>query len=301
MIPWRMRQVLARPGWALGRAMVDLRAPFVWPRRYHALREPKRIGHHEHTEADEAQVRSALARAGFDVRPLRVDLDAFMRFRERADYARFPLYLDGGRAPESHEKALEHYLAFELLRLGPQDVYVDIASQNSPVPDIYARLAGARVVRQDLVYPPGLHGDRIGGDAASLPVPDGFASGMALHNAFEHFEGDSDTRFVAEACRVLRPGGRLVILPLFLAPHYLVQTDPAVWPPGGIAFEPDAEVLCARGWRDRFGRHYDAAHLATRVAGALRGARLTVFRIENAAELHPGIYMRFAALVEREA
>ena len=238
--------------------------------------------------------------AGFDVRAIDLDVAAYRRFIAAAGYERFPLYYAGGRAPGFHEKGLEHFLALELLRLGPGDVYVDVASQNSPVPEIYGRISGARVFRQDLSYSAGVHGERIGGDAARMPVADGFASAIALHNAFEHFEGDSDARFVTEACRVLRPGGRLCIAPLFLAARYVVQTDPAVWPREGVPFEADAEVACARGWRDRHGRFYDVPHLVSRVRDSLRGARLTVFVVGNAREIDPAVYLKFVALIERD-
>lgn len=300
MIPWRMRQAMARPRWALERAVWELRAPFVFGPRLARLREPKRAGAHEHDAAEQELVRGQLVAAGFDVRPLGVDVAAYERYLAAADYARFPLYYDGGRAAGFHEKGLEHHLALELLKPGPEEVVVDVASQGSPAPDIYSRLTGARVHRQDLSYPKGLRDGRIGGDASSMPVPDGFASAIALHNAFEHFEGDSDARFVTEACRVLRPGGRMCIVPLFLASRYVVQTDPAVWPREGVPFEPDAEVACARGWRDRHGRFYDVPHLAARVRDSLRGARLTIFVVENAREIDAGAYLRFVALIDRQ-
>jgi hypothetical protein len=105
-------------------------------------------------------------------------------------------------------------------------VYIDIANANSPAPEIYSKLARCKTYRQDLIYPEGLHGDVIGGDAAKMPLPNGFASAMALHCSFEYFEGDSDQEFIREESRVFRSGGRLCIVPLYLFPEYAIQTDP---------------------------------------------------------------------------
>ena len=69
-----------------------------------------------------------------------------------------------------------------------------------------------------------MHDHKIGGDAASLPVPDGFATKMALHCSLEHFESDSDIRFFQEAHRVLSPGGKLVVVPLYLTERYFILT-----------------------------------------------------------------------------
>ncbi len=298
-IIWRVRQALARPRWALARIAVDLRSPFVWSWRYRSLREPKRAGAYPHDRAEQVLVRRQLVEAGFDIRSMRIDLEDYRRFLERATYEQYPLYYGGGQARGFPQKALEHYLALKLLRPGAADVCIDVASQKSPAPQIYARLSGAHVFSQDLAYPGGLSGDRIGGDASRMPVADGFASAIALHNAFEHFEGDADARFIREAGRVLRPGGRLCIAPLFLASRYVIQTDPAVWPAGGMAFEPEAEVACVRGWRDRHGRFYDVPRLRSRVRDNLDGLRLTIFDVENAADVHADVYLRFVALIEK--
>src|SRR5690606_27137344 len=111
------------------------------------------------------------------------------------------------------EKTLEHYIALTLLDVNADDVFVDIASEHSPVPEIYERLTGAKSYSQDIMYPDGIEGNRIGGDACAMPVADGFASKAALTCSLEHFEGDADTRLFHEMHRVLRPGGKICITP----------------------------------------------------------------------------------------
>jgi len=135
----------------------------------------------------------------------------------------------------------------------------------SPFADIAHRLYGCRTYRQDLIYPPGVHGDRIGGNAAGLPIPDGFATKLVLHNSIEHFENDADIGFVREAKRVLRPGGICVILPIFMANHFANITDPFI-DRSGLRFDPSAQVYYVRHWAGgRFSRHYDVATLRSRL------------------------------------
>src|SRR5262249_19042301 len=152
-----------------------------------------------------------------------------------ARYENFPHYYPTNLP----EKSLEHYIATQLLQLNAQDVYIDIASEHSPVPDIYRRLFAATAYRQDLAYPPGLHADKIGGDAAHMPLPEAFATKMALHCSFEHFEGDSDIGFIRETARVLRPGGAACIVPLYLFEEYAIQIDPVIALPAGVVFDDD--------------------------------------------------------------
>ncbi len=268
--------------------------------RYLLARRPKTWGAVTYGPGIEDAIERGLAAAGFAVEPFRVDPAAYRQYLARARYDRFPQYY-AWRASNFNEKALEHFVALTLLELEPGDVYLDIASSGSPTPEIYADLTGAESWRQDLDYAAGVHGRAIGGDAAALPLPDGFAAGMALHCSFEHFEGDSDIRFVREAARVLRPGGRLIILPLYLFTHYAIQTDPTEWrgwrPP--FAPEPGARLHFARGWRNRHGRFYDPERLQERVAANLGPLRLTLYRVTNADEIDPGCYLRFVAKMEK--
>ena len=242
------------------------------------------------------RVLARLAQERFEVREWEIDLDAYRAFCASAGYARrYPRYFAANRA----EKALEHFLVAQLLELDPGDVYVDVASDRSPAPEIYRALFGCRAFRQDLAYRAGVRGDRIGGSAADMPVPDGFASALGLHCSFEHFEGDADSRFIAEAGRVLRAGGRLAIAPLYLHDHPAVLTDPALAAREEVPFDEGAVVHVARGWGNRHGRFYDPAQLARRVREHLGGMSMVVYHVPNAAEADPTCYLRFAALATK--
>jgi hypothetical protein len=59
-----------------------------------------------------------------------------------------------------------------------------------------------------------------------MPVADGFADKLVLHNSFEHFEGTANTDLVTEAWRVLKPGGVVCIVPLFVSDRYVIMSDP---------------------------------------------------------------------------
>ncbi len=253
----------------------------------------------KYTEAVRGQIEQELRGHDFCVSQLSIDVDDYRRYVEAARvYESVSHY--GGRAGRTFpKKSLEHYLAAQLLELTPDDVYIDVASMASPAPAIYHDLYGCRTYRQDLSYPPGLQGETIGSDAAAMPLPDGFASKMGLHCSFEHFEGDSDTGFIREAGRVLRPGGRVCIIPLYLFSHYAIITDPGVVAPGCVAIEPDAVLYCQRGSGNRYGRLYDVAHLARRVVTALHGLHLTIYSVVNTRDVDPSGAVKFVALLSK--
>jgi hypothetical protein len=120
---------------------------------------------------------------------------------------------------------------------------------------------------------------------------------MSLHCSFEHFEGWSDRDFILEAARVLAPGGRLCIVPLYLAPEYSeerIQTMTL----GGESH--------ARDPGSQFSRVYDPPSLAERVVKpAKEFFDLAVFRTRNMDRLraalppHQLLYSHFMALLVR--
>lgn len=273
----------------------------IWDYRYATLRSPKIKSHVPHDDPRiYNEIIRELKKEGLDVVDFEIGVNDYKEYLNNAEYFKFPCYFGGGQGTQFTEKSLEHYLAARLLDLSNDDVYIDVGNANSPAPEIYQKLYGSKVYRQDLVFPEGIHGNVIGGDAGNMPVEDGFATKMALHCSFEHFEQDSDIRLMKEASRVLRKGGKLCILPLYLFNRYAIQTDLAALPIGGISFEGDAVLYCVKGYRNRYGRFYDIPHFIARIRNNLNDLKLTIYVVRNEKEVDPSCYVKFAAVFKKE-
>ena len=242
-----------------------------------------------------------LQKLDLEMRTYTIDIAAFWQHVTKAGYPQ--LYAGGsmshGGARE--QKLVEYFVSLDLLRPTASQVVIDVASEWSVFPRVVEKATGARVYRQDLVYPPGICGDRIGGSAAHMPVPDEFADILVLHNAYEHFEGDADRDFVHEAWRVLRPGGVVCTLPLNVAEQYHILTDPLV-DRGGIVWDPGAAIVeVPMLWHNRFGRFYDVLALVRRVLTPAReaGFQITIYRVTNVHAVHPAAYLHFALVLTK--
>lgn len=274
-----------------------------WERAFQTVPKPKRDGAVVVNQKLQEQIERELRNQDLIVFDYHIDQKRFDSFRESAHYGQFADYYRGAQDSNSLEKQLEHFIATDLLEIARDDVYIDIASCNSPIPEIYKNMFGCEVYLQDLEYPEGLHDHTIGGDAAAMPVPADFASKMGLHCSFEHFEGTADVRFIDEIARVLRPGGRCCIVPLYLSDQYSIQTDLSCIPLGELPFEADAITCCAKGWRNRHGRFYDILHLKQRILGPAKknNLKVSIYSIKNTEDVDPSCYARFAMVIEKGA
>jgi hypothetical protein len=224
----------------------------------------------------------------------RVDVNGYRKWKAAARYPFLAYHI------AHEEKYLEHYLSWELLRGVHCRVLVDVASCRSFFP-VVIRRQGIRVIEHDLAYPPGLHGDRLGSDAAAMPLPDASVDAMTLHCSFEHFEGDTDVRFLQEAQRVVRPGGRVVIIPLYLHVRHQTLVDPAEWERTRVPIEDGADIVVIPGYGNRHGRIYDPSTFVYRIYDtAVRiGLRPRIVHIENACDVSPHCYLQFAFVLDK--
>lgn len=244
-------------------------------------------------------------RAGFPLEEYSFDLEDLRRFwddlRARSEWLR-------QRCEEKPiwEKIPQYYFTWKRLEhlLTREDaVFIDIAStENCPYFDLLRLLARTRhTYRQDLIFPPGIHGDRIGGSAAALPLADSSVDAMTLHCSYEHFEGDADTGFIREVGRVLRPGGRVCIVPLYLGEYAFIMCDPA-W---GFDIKPDpgTPVHLFPRWGERHGRFYSVSTLNERVIKPAIEAGLTpkVVHFRNILDVHPSCYTHFGLILDKPA
>jgi SAM-dependent methyltransferase len=220
---------------------------------------------------------------GASYRSIRLELDDFDAFRQ--DYS-------DPRPGINRQKLLEYFVSISLLDLTPEDVYMDVAAQDCPFAFYVADKVGCLAYRQDLHYmEPGVHGQDIGSDASAIPLADESVSKMSLHNSIEHFEGESDTRFMIEAERLLRPGGRLLITPLELETSYREEHE-AGW-------IDDEGVKHTWGVGARFARHYDLTSLRDRLLSPAQSLAPTILELANMADFGPECYLRYILLLNK--
>jgi hypothetical protein len=236
-------------------------------------------------------------KSGINFLDYEIDLEKYHNYLNEADYkTRYPDYYLGNQI----EKSLEHYLAISVLNLSKEDVFIDLASEHSPIPEIYARLTGASTYSQDIMYPPGINGNRIGGDACSMPVTDGFASKATLTCSLEHFEGDADTSLFYELSRVLKPGGIVCVVPFYIFKEQATQTDPTVSVPSDVDFDRGTTIYCAKGWENRHGRFYSPSCFINRIIKPVQDKfKFDFYYLKNANEVDASVYARFAFTATR--
>ncbi len=236
-------------------------------------------------------------KCGINFLDYEIDIDKYNNYLNDAEYKiRYPDYYIGNQI----EKSLEHYLSLSLLNLNASDVFIDLASEHSPIPEIYARITGATTYSQDIMYPPGINGNCIGGDACSMPVADGFASKATLTCSIEHFEGDGDTRLFYELARVLKPGGMVCVVPFYIFKEPGTQTDPTVSVPSGVDFDRGTTIYCAKGWGNRHGRFYSPSCFIKRIINPVKDKfRFDFYYLKNTANIDPSVYARFAFTATR--
>ncbi len=228
----------------------------------------------------------------------RVEKNAYENYLQQINYKKkYPRYYNFNFI----EKTLEHYIAFTLLNLQEGEKFVDIAAEHSPHSKEFSRLARCTGYSQDIMFKPGIHGEKIGSDAAALPVPDGFFQAALAACSIEHFENTADILFMQEMSRVLSPGGRILILPLYLHKTAFCAVDPRFALPAQVEFDAGIDIRLVKEFNNRHGRFYSPQTLYDRLlAPNLDSINFTIYYIENFRDIDPTVYCRFALLGQKQ-
>ncbi|MBA4313398.1 MAG: hypothetical protein C0417_12310 [Chlorobiaceae bacterium] len=238
-------------------------------------------------------VTELVAKTQVSIIPFKVNPDSFQKYFQRWEYDKM------WYGKNTKEKALEHFISLELLQPVKGDVFMDVASKNSPVPRIVESTYGCTVFKQDLSYTFGIHGQCVGGDAGNLPFAGNSIDYMTLHCSFEHFEGDADVRFIKEAARVLKQGGKVCILPLYLKSEYYIVTR-APLDQSITSISDGAEVRVLINHTERFGRMYNVTKLKERIFDNCTGVKPTIYYLENENQIDISCYLKFILLLSKE-
>jgi SAM-dependent methyltransferase len=251
------------------------------------------------SDAELEAIEQDLLSKGIPVESYSADTAAFARFRRQIPFP--PDYHGGIEGGVYEEKLLEHFVAWELLGLSRGQRYLDVAGATSP----WAHLLndqGVEAYAVDLYFSPDLaaRGCYVIADATSTPFPTGFLDAASAQCAYEMFEGDSDIRLLAEISRLLRPGGKFVVLPLYMHTHPCYYQTPDYW--GAHRGDPGAKAYVRRDtWGVPASRKYSAETLYSRVIHNARkvglGPRVLVLR--NKREFGADIYLHFILVLDK--
>lgn len=235
-----------------------------------------------------------------DYEPLPSRFDAFRRERF------FPPHYHGGeQGGVWDEKMLEHWITSELLDLAsftPADVYLDVAASSSPWVKVLRERLDVQAFAVDLAPGAEFHDlpfYRVE-NATATTFPTASIRGASLHCAYEMFTGEHDVGLLDELARILRPGGKAVIVPLYLHTHYCAYSTAEYFGKGHS--DPKAKEyvrLDCSGVPSS--RKYDARILVERILRRIESLGMTyrLLVLRNQKELGSGIYCHFILEITR--
>lgn len=285
-----MKKVINKAGSSGKRYWYHVFKTFPW--------EPHKMGFMSHSKAEQAEVREHIEKLmGAECPSLTIEQDKFRRFLESREKA---LGQWGSYDDPNYKKSLEYFLTLELIDFRETDTYIDIGSWFSPFPELI-RSRVEKVYCQDLAYRQGFYQDQIGCSAAHIPLPDQSVDSMTLHCTFEHFEKNTDTLFIREAQRLLKPGGKCFIVPLYLDRDFINLTDPSLFSLQRLELDQGAAIVRRFGFLNRFGRIYSPEELVKRVISVAAGLQATVFWIREVPWLPITRLISFALMLERKS
>ena len=114
------------------------------------------------------------------------------------------------------------------------------------------------------------------------------------------FQGDHDRLLIKELARILRPGGKVIILPLYMHTHYCAYATPEYFGKG-YADVDAKEYIRMDCYGVPSSRKYDARRLKERVLDPIKQAGLSyrLHALRNKAALGTGIYCHFILEIEK--
>ena len=200
-----------------------------------------------------------------------LDFDKFKAWVEQ----KFPDYREVHR-DIYRKKLIELYASFKALDIRKNETYADLAGGRfTYINEIDCK----RKILHDLHVSTELKKQMEGvaeiveSSAESIPLPDKSIDCISSHHSFDHFQGNVDTVFIKEICRLLSKGGRCMIIPVLIGSRYLEVTNNKNFKKhfdkrAEILFDESA-TLPGRELSGYFARIYDVRAFRERVLDAI--------------------------------
>ncbi len=192
-----------------------------------------------------------------------------------------------------HKKKLELFSTFHFLGAKLLGVYLDAAGGGFS----YAGTIQAdRTILQDMEIREtvrersGAHVEYVESSLTGIPLDDCSVDAISTHHSFEHFQGSADSDFIVEAQRILKPGGMLALVPLFIARNAIEMTNFSDFSNWSISekhrvFDPNATLPGKKS--GNFARIYDTTTFRERVLSKVDPANFDLALTELTLEGRP--------------
>ena len=204
-------------------------------------------------------------------------------------------------------KIMEYYFVDKLLGFDQWDrgdIYLDLGAQTSPFAKYLREKRKIEAYGIDLeksIYAD--LGYYLQEDATNTHFCNESVLGMSIQSAYECFIGDADIRLIKEAARILKPTGKLVVIPLYMHEQYLSTLSPTYY---GKGTADKGSLECIR--KDcrgdlAIGRFYDMAALKRRVLDVAKqcGLEAKIYIIPNKfVECDSFVYLKFILVLQKQ-
>jgi len=126
------------------------------------------------------------------------------------------------------KKLIELYTTFFLLKIKHDETYMDAAGGKYSYID---KIKSKKRLLQDIRIPKKLkeHFPKkvnfIESDAGKIPLKNESICCISCHHSFEHFQRNSDIKFIKEVQRLLSKKGRCAIIPILIGDKYIEVND----------------------------------------------------------------------------
>lgn len=238
----------------------------------------------------------------FDVREIDwLDEEAFIHYEKQLNFGRV---YNKDQNKRYRRKIIEYYIVEKLLDLNAEmDVYIDIGAAGSPFAKYLREKKSVNAFAVDLEKGPYQEAYYLQEDATDMHFDDNSVDAISAQSAFEMFVGDADIRFIEEAGRVLKKGGKVCILPLYLHRIFLSTSSPNYY---GKGFADKTALECIRTdcrGEIPLGRFYDVDALEDRVLKTAEqfGFNTYIYVLPDSwVEKDQFVYLKFVLLLEKK-
>jgi len=242
------------------------------------------------------EIENALKLKNIHVSYLDVEISDFRKFKKEFDFG--DTFYGGNDATLFNEKLIEHFIAFQLgiKKMEPSGVYVDIAAFDSPWVELLQK-KGFSAFAIDLESSGNYDhtGCYMKMDATKTGFKDESIDAACLQCAYEMFGGEDDMKLIEEFGRILKPGGRVLISPLYMHTHHCGYCTPEFWNHREL-HDPGAKLFVnTLHWGIPFSRKYDVEALERRVLRTVWDNNLcfNILILNNGHDIDKNIYCYF--------